>query len=46
MYSFQYGGDFVAYFMRFRQQIEAWDDIGRASPFSAADAGTFRFLYP
>ena len=46
MYSFQYGGDFVAYFMRFRQQIEVWDDIERASPFSATDGGTFRILYP
>ena len=46
MYSLQYGGDFVAYFMRFREQLEVWDDIAGASPFSAADAGTFRFLYP
>jgi hypothetical protein len=46
MYSFQYGGDFVAYFMRFREQLEVWDDIEGAPPFSAADAGTFRFLYP
>ena len=46
MYSFQYGGDFVAYFMRFREQLEVWDDIEHASPFSTADAGTFRSLYP
>ena len=46
MYSFQYGGDFVDYFMRFREQLESWDDIADASPFSAADRGTFRFLYP
>ena len=46
MYSFQYGGDFVAYFMRFREQLEVWDDIERASPFSTADGGTFRVLYP
>ena len=46
MYSFQYGGDFVAYFMRFRQQLDVWDDIERASPFSSADGGTFRILYP
>ncbi len=46
MYSFQYGGDFGAYFMRFREQLEVWDDIGQASPFSAADAGTFKSLYP
>ena len=46
MYSFQYGGDFVAYFMRFREQLEAWDDIREASPFSAADRGAFMSLYP
>jgi hypothetical protein len=46
MYSFQYGGDFVAYFMRFREQLEAWDDIQQASPFSAADSDVFRALYP
>ena len=46
MYSFQYGGDFVAYFMRFREQLEVWDDIEHASPFSTADGGVFRFLYP
>lgn len=45
MYSFQYGGDFVAYFMRFREQLEVWEDIGRASPFSTADGGAFRSLY-
>jgi len=46
MYSFQYGGDFVAYFMRFRDQLEVRDDIGRASPFSTADSEAFRSLYP
>jgi hypothetical protein len=45
MYSFQYGGDFVAYFMRFREQLKVWDDIERTSPFSAADSGTFGSLY-
>ena len=40
------GGDFVAYFMRFRQQLEAWDDIERASPFSNADGTAFKFFYP
>ncbi len=45
MYSFQYGGDFVAYFMRFREQLEVWDDIENASPFSPADGDVFRFLY-
>ena len=45
MYSFQYGGDFVAYFMRFREQLEVWDDIEHASPFSSADRGAFGSLY-
>jgi len=46
MYSFQYGGDFVAYFMRFRDQLEDWDDIEHATPFSVADGSTFKYLYP
>ena len=46
MYTFQYGGDFVAYFMRFREQLEAWNDIRMASPFSDSDSATFKFLYP
>ena len=45
MYSFQYGGDFVAYFMRFRDQLGDWDDIRLASPFSTADRETFRALH-
>lgn len=46
MYTFQFGGDLVAYFMRFREQIEARDDIPRASPFSPADRAALRALYP
>lgn len=42
MYSFQYGGDFVAYFMRFRDQLHARDDIRTTSPFSAADRAALR----
>jgi Matrixin len=45
MYSFQYGGDIVAYFMRFRDKLSERDDIRTASPFSAADESTFRSLY-
>jgi hypothetical protein len=45
MYSFQYGGDLIAYFMRFREQLGARDDIPTASPFSAADARAFRAVY-
>lgn len=46
MYSFQFGGDFVAYFMRFRAQLEKWEDIPDASPFSGGDEAAFRTLYP
>jgi hypothetical protein len=46
MYSFQWGGDFVAYFRRFRDQIDALADIPAASPFSAGDRAAFRALYP
>tara|TARA_Y100000588_G_scaffold50000_1_gene47072 strand:+ start:603 stop:941 length:339 start_codon:yes stop_codon:yes gene_type:complete len=46
MYSFQYGGDFVSYFMRFRDQLKVRDDIRHVSPLSTADTGAFRFLYP
>lgn len=45
MYTFQFGGDFVAYFTRFREQIEAREDIPRASPFSVADRDALRSLY-
>lgn len=42
MYSFQHGGDFVAYFRRFRDRIERRADIPRASPFSRADGEALR----
>ena len=45
MYSFQFGGDFVGYFRRFRTQLERRADIPRASPFSAADRAAFRRLH-
>ena len=45
MYSFVYGGDFVAYFMRFRSQLTTRDDIPRASPFSTGDVEAFRALH-
>ncbi|MEQ1857010.1 MAG: hypothetical protein ABL963_11085 [Longimicrobiales bacterium] len=45
MYSFQYGGDIVEYFMRFRRQLATRDDILTTSPFSAADAERIRALY-
>jgi hypothetical protein len=45
MYSFQYGGDFVAYFMRYREKLEGWEDIREASPFSSGDVQAFEALY-
>jgi hypothetical protein len=45
MYSFQYGGDFVAYFGRFREKLGRREDIRGASPFSAADVQAMRALY-
>jgi hypothetical protein len=44
MYSFQYGGDFVEYFMRFRRKLDERGDIRTASPFSAADVSRLRSL--
>ena len=46
MYSFQYGGDFIAYFKRFRDQLSMREDIRQASPFSEGDRATFKTLYP
>jgi hypothetical protein len=45
MYSFAYGGDFRAYFMRFRNQVDTREDVRRANPFSAGDIEAFRALY-
>ena len=45
MFSFQFGGDVVAYFMRFRDRLERWEDIRRTSPFSAGDVRAFEVLY-
>jgi len=46
MYSFQFGGDVVGYFERYRHQIKARGDIARASGLSAVDGDTLRHLYP
>jgi hypothetical protein len=45
MYSFQHGGDFVGYFMRFRDRLRSRADFSEASPFSSADARAFGALY-
>ena len=46
MYSFQFGGDFVAYFLRFREKLGSWNDFRDARPFSDGDERAFRTLYP
>jgi hypothetical protein len=45
MYSFQYGGDIVAYFMRYREKLRTAEDVRVASPFSSGDAAAFGALY-
>ena len=45
MYSFQFGGDFVAYFMRFREKLEALNNIPHVSPFSIRDMKRYQSLY-
>jgi hypothetical protein len=44
MYSFEYGGDFVGYFMRFRGQLRSRADLPRVSPFSPADRAALRSI--
>lgn len=46
MYSFGYGGDIVAYFMRYRDKLKSRQDIRKFSGLSAADAGVLRLLHP
>jgi len=45
MYSFQYGGNFVEYFSRYRRQLKSRDDIARVSGMSGADIAKIRKLY-
>ena len=45
MYSFQYGGDFVEYFSRYRRQLKSRDDIAVVSGMSEADRAKVRALY-
>lgn len=45
MYSFQYGGDLVRYFTRFRERLVARSDIPRTSGLSPADRARLRALY-
>ena len=45
MYSFGYGGDFVAYFMRYRDKLKSREDIPKYSGLSPADATALRQRY-
>jgi hypothetical protein len=45
MYSFQYGGDIVEYFSRYRRQLKSRDDIAGVSGMSEADRTKVRMLY-
>jgi Matrixin len=45
MYSFQYGGNFVEYFGRYRRQLKSREDIARVAGMSEADIVTIRKLY-
>jgi hypothetical protein len=45
MYSFQYGGDFVSYFSRFRDRLRSRGDIARVSALSRADSTAFGSRY-
>jgi hypothetical protein len=44
MYTFQYGGDIVEYFQRYRQQLHTRDDIAAHSGLSDSDRAVFRRL--
>ena len=45
MYSFQFGGDIVEYFGRYRRQVGTRDEIARTSGLSPGDEARFRALY-
>jgi hypothetical protein len=45
MYSFQWGGDIVSYFTRFRTQLRELTSIPNADPFSVGDREAFAALY-
>jgi hypothetical protein len=46
MYSFQYGGDIVEYFDRYRRKLKTRDDIAHVSAMSDGDIVRARTLYP
>ena len=46
MYSFQYGGDFIEYFDRYRRKLAARNDFPKYGGMSEADTKRLRELYP
>ena len=46
MYSFQFGGDFIEYFDRYRRKLARRDDFAKNSGTSPADEKRLRGLYP
>jgi predicted Zn-dependent protease len=46
MYSFQYGGNFVEYFSRYRRRLKSREEIAQVSGMSEADIAKVRTLYP
>ena len=46
MYSFQFGGDFIEYFDRYRRKLARRDDFAKNSGTSAADEKRVHTLYP
>jgi hypothetical protein len=46
MYSFGYGGDIVAYFMRYRDRLKSREDIAKNSGLSDSDIKALHALYP
>lgn len=45
MYSFGYGGDIVAYFMRYRDRLKTREDIAKYSGLSPSDVVALKALY-
>lgn len=45
MYTFAYGGDLVAYFMRYREKLASRSDIRRLSGLSSSDISVLKSLY-
>jgi hypothetical protein len=46
MYSFQFGGDFVEYFDRYRRTLAKREDFAKGGGYSASDEKRVRTLYP